>query len=378
MEWNRTGPLVNSTISDLYPVPVGIIALLAILYGSISVAAIIGNSLVISVIIINKKMQTVTNIFIANLAFADVILGMFTIPFQFQAALLQRWVVADFMCWVAPFVKDLSVNISIFTLTCIAIDRYIAVLYPLKAGFKKSVAAVILVFIWVFGTVSSIPQALYMKVTQVPENATGKTKPFCRPFFPHKDFGRYYFVYLLCIQYILPLIIINFSYIRIAYRIWGTKAPGDYINRRDDIRARNRKKVVKILIIVVCLFVICWLPLQIYNVVSQVYREVNDYKYINIIWFCSNWFAMSNSCYNPFIYGLLNDKFKRAFRRIFWKCCRKLYKDHDFPDFSDDLTIRTSFIHNGKYRTSVNGSMYSRHHRRSTKLSIENVDPAMV
>ena len=30
------------------------------------------------------------------------------------------------------------------------------------------------------------------------------------------------------------------------------------------------------------------------------------YKYINIIWFCSNWLAMSNSCYNPFIYGILN------------------------------------------------------------------------
>jgi leucokinin receptor len=48
-------------------------------------------------------MQTITNIFIANLALADVILGMFTIPFQFQAALLQRWVVAEIMCPIAPF-----------------------------------------------------------------------------------------------------------------------------------------------------------------------------------------------------------------------------------------------------------------------------------
>lgn len=240
---NETDTSLNGTVPDLYPVPVEIIVLLAILYGSISLAAIVGNSLVISVIVINKKMQTVTNIFIANLALADVILGMFTIPFQFQAALLQRWVVADFMCPIAPFVKDLSVNVSVFTLTFIAIDRYIAVIYPLKAGFKKSVAVGILAFIWVFGTASSIPRALYMKVTQVPDNVTGKTKPFCSPFFPHKDFGQYYFVYLLGIQYIIPLIIINFSYIRIAYRIWGSKAPGQYINRRDDIRSRNRKKV---------------------------------------------------------------------------------------------------------------------------------------
>jgi len=30
------------------------------------------------------------------------------------------------------------------------------------------------------------------------------------------------------------------------------------------------------------------------------------YKFIKVIWFCSNWLAMSNSCYNPFIYSLLN------------------------------------------------------------------------
>ena len=243
LEWNGTDIRGNLTASDLYPVPVGVIVLLAVLYGSISLAAIVGNSLVISVIIANRKMQTITNIFIANLALADVILGMFTIPFQFQAALLQRWVVAEIMCPIAPFVKDLSVNISVFTLTFIAIDRYIAVIYPLKAGFKKSVAAVILIFIWVFATFSSIPRALYMKVTQITENSTGKTKPFCHPVFPHPEFGRYYFLYLLCIQYIVPLIIINFSYIRIAYRIWGSKAPGHYISRRDDPRSRNRKKV---------------------------------------------------------------------------------------------------------------------------------------
>ena len=33
---------------------------------------------------------------------------------------------------------------------------------------------------------------------------------------------------------------------------------------------------------------------------------VDSFHYINVIWLCSNWFAMSNSCYNPFIYGFLN------------------------------------------------------------------------
>jgi len=47
--------------------------------------------------------QSVTNFFIANLALADVIIGLFAIPFQFQAALLQRWNLPDFMCPFCPF-----------------------------------------------------------------------------------------------------------------------------------------------------------------------------------------------------------------------------------------------------------------------------------
>lgn len=63
--------------------------------------------------------------------------------FKFQAALLQRWNLPTLMCPFCPFVQVLSVNVSIFTLTAIAIDRHRAILSPLRFGtifthfFKK-------------------------------------------------------------------------------------------------------------------------------------------------------------------------------------------------------------------------------------------------
>lgn len=77
--------------NSLFFVPPGLVVLLSFLYGSISAVTVVGNFLVILVILKNKSMQTVTNFYIANLAVADVIVGIFAIPFQFQAALLQRW-----------------------------------------------------------------------------------------------------------------------------------------------------------------------------------------------------------------------------------------------------------------------------------------------
>ena len=64
--------------------------------------------------------QSVTNFFIANLALADVIIGLFAIPFQFQAALLQRWNLPEFLCPFCPFFQ-VNNNKKIFILKhCIA------------------------------------------------------------------------------------------------------------------------------------------------------------------------------------------------------------------------------------------------------------------
>lgn len=66
----------------IYDVPIGMVTLLSILYGTISLLAVIGNSLVIWIVVTTRTMQTVTNWYIANLAMADVIIGAFSIPFQ--------------------------------------------------------------------------------------------------------------------------------------------------------------------------------------------------------------------------------------------------------------------------------------------------------
>ncbi|XP_063446727.1 substance-P receptor-like [Mytilus trossulus] len=292
---------------DIFSVSSDVVTFLAILYGFISLVAVFGNGLVILVVLKKKNMQTLTNIFIANLAFADVALGIFVIPFQFQAVVLQRWVFADFMCSVAPFVKILSVNVSVLTLTLIAIDRYMAVIHPLHAGFRKRVAVVVLLVIWLISTLSALPVALYFTIQNMFRIKDIEERKRCVVKWPSENVRTLYCSYLILLQYLVPLSVITFSYVRITCRIWGSTLPGNETNiRRGTARNSNRKKVVKMLIIVVCLFAFCWLPLQIYNLFVIYNKEINEYKYINIIWLCSNWLAMSNACYNPFIYGLLN------------------------------------------------------------------------
>ncbi len=108
----------------LYDVPTELAIFLSICYCCVSLCAVIGNSLIIWIVLRSPRMRSVTNYFIANLAFADILIGAFAIPFQFQAALLQRWDLPWFMCSFCPTVQVISVNVSVFTLTAIALDRY--------------------------------------------------------------------------------------------------------------------------------------------------------------------------------------------------------------------------------------------------------------
>lgn len=236
--------LKNTTFhhENIYEVPVAIVVVLAILYGSISIISIVGNGLVIFVIAKDKRMQTVTNIFIGNLAVADVIIGVFTTPFQFQPALLQRWDYPHILCSMAPCFKVLSVSVSVLTLTIISLDRYIAVMYPLKAGFSKSRAFFCLLVIWGLSIGSSFPEGYFHHVRSLYDKDIQREKHFCQPTWPSKNFGNFYHLYLFSVQYLLPLLLINFSYTRVVCRIWGWKAPGNTIDR-ENVRQRTKKRV---------------------------------------------------------------------------------------------------------------------------------------
>lgn len=233
------------TMDSPFQVSTGILSLLAVLYGFISLLAVIGNTLVIIVILKTKTMQSITNIFIANLALGDVLIGIFSIPFQFQAALLQRWVVPYFLCSVAPFIKNLTVCVSVFTLAVIAIDRYIAVMHPLKAGVKMKIATILLANIWLFGIISSLPNLIFFQVIEVPDPSfKDQKKPFCVQAYPSNAFMSAYVFYIFLIQYLIPLLIISFTYLCIVFKIWSTNAPGQHLNRQETGRNRNRKKVI--------------------------------------------------------------------------------------------------------------------------------------
>ncbi|CAF4939072.1 unnamed protein product, partial [Rotaria socialis] len=94
-------------------------------------------------VIRNRRMHSVTNYFICNLALADCLVACFA----FQAAALQKWLLPHFLCKLAPLVQVLSVDVSIYTLVLVTIslDRCYAMLYPLKPKLSRKSAFILFI-----------------------------------------------------------------------------------------------------------------------------------------------------------------------------------------------------------------------------------------
>ncbi|XP_070543941.1 neuromedin-K receptor-like [Ptychodera flava] len=313
-------PYESWNLSVSWESSTGEVILLSFLYGIISFLSIFGNALVIFVIVRNKKMRTITNAFLINLAVADIILGFFAIPFQFAPALLQRWPFGSFMCPFVPFVKNTSVFVSIGTLTVISIDRYFAICHPLRKRMTPMIAGITVVIIWINGISTAMPLLLHSSVYEFTDYDGISTRRVCYVGPMEDDTQRgyaIYHVYVFIASYAVPLAVISIAYSLIGHRIWFQKTPGESNEARDEAIAKNKRKIIKMVMALVLLFAVCWLPLQMYDLLKVVHSKILWYRNMNIIWFCFNWLAMSNSAFNPFVYGLINDNFKREFAKVF-------------------------------------------------------------
>lgn len=124
------------------------------------------------------------------------------------------------------------------------------------------------------------------------------------------------------------------------------------------------------LFIVIAIFAICWLPFQAYNILQEIYPSINDYKYINLIWFSCHLFAMSNSCYNPFIYAIYGEKFNQEFRKRFYCCCFWASRVSGGP--ATPTTLLRSVDHMTSQVTHLNDAVTPRHKGGSYPLHILN------
>ncbi len=90
---------------------------------SMVIVAAGGNLIVIWIVMAHKRMRTVTNYFLVNLAAADALISLFNTLFNFVYMLYSDWPFGRMYCKFSQFIATCTISASVFTFVAIAIDR---------------------------------------------------------------------------------------------------------------------------------------------------------------------------------------------------------------------------------------------------------------
>ncbi|XP_035310233.1 prolactin-releasing peptide receptor isoform X1 [Cricetulus griseus] len=100
--------------------------LIVMLYSIVVVVGLVGNCLLVLVIARVRRLHNVTNFLIGNLALSDVLMCAACVPLTLAYAFEPRgWVFGGGLCHLVFFLQPVTVYVSVFTLTTIALDRYV-------------------------------------------------------------------------------------------------------------------------------------------------------------------------------------------------------------------------------------------------------------
>ncbi|XP_077397497.1 somatostatin receptor type 5-like isoform X2 [Festucalex cinctus] len=250
----------------------------AVVYSVVFIVGLLGNSLAIFVVIRYTKMKTVTNMYILNLAVADelYILGL---PFLATNSVLYYWPYGDFFCKVCMTADAMSQFMSTFCLTVMSIDRYLAVVHPIRSASWRR--------------------------PQEGLNTCNLTWPEMQNWW-----AVVFILYTSILGFFGPLFVISICYLLIVIKVRSAGVRAGVTKRR-----KSERKVTRMVVIIVVVFVLCWMPFFTTNIVNLVHI-IPENNATAAVYFFLVTLTYVNSCANPILYGFLSDNFRQSFQKV--------------------------------------------------------------
>ncbi|KAH7948222.1 neuropeptide CCHamide-1 receptor [Rhipicephalus sanguineus] len=304
------------------------------LFAFIFLVGLLGNGTLILVFIRNRTMRSVPNIYIMSLSLGDFIVIAGTVPFISTIYILDSWPYGLFLCKLSEFLRDVSISVTVLTLTVLSIDRYVAIAMPLlnhkgRRHTRRTITIMLTVAVWMVAVLLAIPGAHFSFVMEV--EATPELKySVCYPFPPEMWpwYPKLMVLMKFLVQYLLPLAIIGTFYGLMARQLIRTSRanltqPGcGGVAQLKQMKARV--KVAKIALAFVILFAVCFFPNHVF--MMWYYFAPDAPSHYNSFWHV--WKIMGyvmtfvNSCLNPIALYLVSGVFRNHFKHYLF-CSRR-------------------------------------------------------
>ncbi|XP_029453264.1 psychosine receptor [Rhinatrema bivittatum] len=227
------------------------------IYALVMVISIPANCASLYVACLQVRKRNELGIYLFNLSLADLLYTL-TLPLWIHYILEHNnWKLPKVLCSIGEFFKYTNFYTSAGFLTCICLDRYLAVVHPLhfhRLRTRKS-AALISVAVWAAEILSHVI-ILVFEETQM----DGTRHLLCYDIFPIEAWKAWLNVAQTCAWHVLPLAIMVFCYQRIYMAVRRSQAMAE----------REKRKVHRLLMGILAMFVLCFTPYHIMLLVRSV------------------------------------------------------------------------------------------------------------
>lgn len=288
-----------------------------ILYSLVCIIGLFGNTLVIYVVLRFSKMQTVTNIYILNLAIADECF-LIGIPFLLYTMQIGSWQFGEYACKAYMVSTSITQFTSSIFLLIMSADRYIAVCHPISSPRYRTplVSKMVSGFAWLTSVLLMLPVILFANTV---ENGGHISCNIKWPEAQNTQSGTTFILYSLALGFATPLIFILGFYCLVIRKL-HTVGP----KHKSKEKKRSHRKVTKLVLTVITVYILCWLPYWISQVALITSSPGKCASRLEItIFLLVGCLGYSNSAMNPILYAFLSDNFKKSFMKACTCAARK-------------------------------------------------------
>lgn len=291
-----------------FSLPDWLMLVVSVFYIFIFLLAIPGNLVVGLVIGLSKQSLPPSDLYLLHLAVADLLLAV-TLPF-WATSVLQGWVFGDVLCKVVTILQELSFYSSILFLTCISMDRYMAIVRAMESrrANRQLASWAVCATVWAVGALLSLPGLFNSSFL-----SQNSSRPECAERYDPESADLWRLVTRILrhtLGFVVPLAIMLPCY-------------GITMQRLRNIRAGlQRQKAMRVIVFVVVAFLLCWTPYHLAVMSDTFFRtKIVPYKCpartaVDQAMFATQSLGLLHSCVNPVLYAFVGEKFRKRLLQL--------------------------------------------------------------
>ena len=287
------------------------------------IVSLAANSLIVMIVYKTPNLRKPINYFIANMASSDLLFPIFIMTRNLSYLHTNSWLIGgqlgQALCKLLPFFGNVSFAVSIQNLILIAVDRFGAVVFPLRSPLIRSkLCPFFILATWIVAVAVSSP---YLFTAELVENPEGNRcdNQWEKVFGESSSYASFALAFYSLFIFI-PVLLLVILYSIIVIKLKTQAHPGEQSANSQQQRDRRNRSVLQMSIAIVTVFVLCWLPYSI-NFLIVWYRDSSTLFSCSFWIYCEVTLCMASAycAINPVICFMFSSNYRKALKRLI-KC----------------------------------------------------------